>query len=79
MPRVTVACNESGLRIGQDHHNAKLTDHEVDTICEMHATGSRIIDLARMFEVSKGTVHDIVSGRRRAQVATRWRTIIVPG
>ena len=39
------------------------------------ATGTTIIELARMFEVSKGTIHDIVSCRRRAQVAEPLRLI----
>lgn len=80
MPRVTVACNDANLRIGQDHQNAKLTDREVDTIRDLYERGDATITaLGQMFEVSKGTIHDIVNYRRRAQMATHFRTINVPG
>jgi hypothetical protein len=73
-----VRINANGLRVGEDHQNAKLTDREVDTIRDMHEGGATITDLARMFEVGKGTIHDIVTYRRRAQVAVSVRVVRVP-
>ncbi|MCX7168621.1 MAG: hypothetical protein NTV11_20435 [Rhodocyclales bacterium] len=70
-----VGINELGIRVGEDHHNAKLTNQEVDRMRELHEAGATITDLALMFEVGKGTVCDIVNYRRRAQVPTRFRRI----
>jgi plasmid maintenance system antidote protein VapI len=77
MKRV-VSINAAGLRVGEDHQNAKLTDREVDRMRDLHEAGSTITELARMFEVCKGTVHDIVTYRRRAQVAVSVRVVRVP-
>jgi DNA invertase Pin-like site-specific DNA recombinase len=75
-----VAINELGRRIGQDHHNAKLTDHEVELIRELHAEkamGYR--KLAQKFEVSKSLVREIIQERRRVhQVAFGWKIIKRP-
>lgn len=32
MPRRKVGVNELGLRVGQDHQNAKLTDAEIELL-----------------------------------------------
>lgn len=74
MKRV-VCVNASGLRVGEDHQNAKLTDREVDRMRELHEQGTTVTELARMFEVSKGTVCDIVSYRRRAQTVAGVRVL----
>lgn len=47
--------NEHGLRVGEDHPNAKLTDHEVDLMRRLHDDGVGYKRLARMFEVSQET------------------------
>lgn len=75
-----VQYNERGNRIGESNPRAKLTDHEVDLLREMHEErkddGSpkySLGGLALRFKVPKSTVSDICSGRRRAQVAARVR------
>ena len=77
MKRV-VQINASGLRVGEDHQNAKLTDREVDRIRELHEAGHGYRRLARMFDVGRGTVRDIVKCRRRAQVVAGHREVCVP-
>lgn len=74
MKRV-IRINASGLRVGEDHQNAKLTDQEVDRMRELHEQGVTVTELARMFEVSKGTACDIVSYRRRAQTVVGVRVL----
>ena len=49
----TVAVNDAGLRIGEDHPNAKLTDAEVERIRSLHEDGMSYDTLAEKFEVSK--------------------------
>lgn len=71
----TVGVNDIGRRVGDSHHNAKLTDGDVELLLAMHAEGWGYRRLAAKFEVSKRHVRDIVAGKRRGQVATAWRTV----
>ncbi len=73
MPKRLVAVNESGLRIGEDHPRAKLTDAEVERLRQLHAEGIGYRRLAVIFEVNRATVRDIVKFRTRAQTPTAWR------
>lgn len=77
MATIRVAVNEIGRRIGHDHHRAKLTNGEVDMILRMHDEGWGYRRLADKFEIDKGTVRDIVKGRRRAQFAVSFRVVTV--
>lgn len=74
----TVKVNANGLRVGEDHPRAKLTDREVDRMRELHEEGVTITELSRMFEMSKGSVHDIVNCRRRAETVVGERVVRVP-
>jgi hypothetical protein len=71
----TVAVNESGRRIGQDQTGAKLTNSEVDLLLSMRGEGMGYGRLAKVFEVSKSLVRDIVKGRRRCQTVARFKTV----
>lgn len=70
-----VGVNEKNRRVGDSHHNARLTDHEVDLIFELYGQGYGYRKLAAKFEISKRHVRDILSGRRRGQVASAWRVV----
>lgn len=72
---VLVAVNERGHVVGQSHPRAVLTDHEVELLLELRGEGYSLGWLARKFEVSKGCVQGIVSGRNRSQVIDRVRRI----
>lgn len=39
--RKQIGINERGLRVGEDHQNAKLTDAEVEMIRELHSEGTQ--------------------------------------
>lgn len=69
-----IGVNEHGLRVGQWHPNAVLTDGDVDRMLELREGGWTYERLARTFEVSKSTVAMIARGDRRAQRAVRWRS-----
>jgi DNA invertase Pin-like site-specific DNA recombinase len=72
----TIAVNEGGYRIGEDHHHAKLTDAQVEEIRELWEDGfSSYRTLAKKFNVNRGTIRDIVTFRRRAQYAARWKKV----
>ena len=66
-----VATNERGLRIGQDHPNAKLTDIEVDALLRDRgpedAPQMSYLELAKKYGISKSGARYIVNGDRRGQ------------
>lgn len=75
MNKRVVGVNERGLRVGEDHQHARLTDGEVELIRQLHDGGMSYKKIADKFGVGKSTVADIVKCRRRAQYPTGWRTV----
>ena len=73
----TVAVNDAGLRIGEDHPNSKLTDAEVETIRQMHEDGMSYKTLAEKFEVSKGAIAKLCRYERRGQHVANFKTVPV--
>lgn len=71
----TVAVNDHGRRIGEYQTGAKLTDHDVDLLWQLHEQGYGYKRLATVFEISRGHARDIIKGRRRGQTIARWKTI----
>ena len=72
-----VAVNESGLRIGEDHQNAKLTNSDVDLIRSMHEDGISYKAIAEKFLVSKWAIGRICRYERRAQFAVKFKRLHV--
>lgn len=70
-----VAINERGLRVGEDHQNAKLTNEEVEAIRDLHSEGLSYKTLAKKFEVSKSLIAAICRFERRAETPARWKEI----
>lgn len=73
--RGPVAVNDRGNTVGQDHHRAKLTDHDVWLIHDLRANGVKRADIAAKFECSLHTVIAILAGRRRTHIATSQRNV----
>lgn len=74
----TVAVNEVGLLVGEDHQNAKLTDAEVELVRELRETERMSYDwLAEKFEVSKSAIAKICRYERRAQFSVRIKAMPV--
>lgn len=69
--------NERGYRIGEDHHRAKITNHEVDLILALNSAGFGYKRIAQKFDISFGTVRDIIKGRRRAQTVAGWKVVVI--
>jgi DNA invertase Pin-like site-specific DNA recombinase len=63
--------NEDGRKIGESHHRAILTDHEIDLLLELREQGMSYALLVEKFEVSRATVQSYCLGRRRNQFAVR--------
>lgn len=73
-----VAVNDRGYRIGQSHHNARLTDAEVEIIRKLHLDEKMTYQqIAEKFEISRHTVLDICLFRRRADTPARWKMVEV--
>jgi DNA-binding NarL/FixJ family response regulator len=62
----SLAVNERGYVVGEQHHRAKLTDHEVDLVLELVDQGMPPGEVARKFDISRRTVRDYVEGRIRS-------------
>jgi len=75
--QITLTLNEKGRRIGDSHWNAKLTNHEVDLLLKMHDEGMTYGALAAIFDISKRSVRDICSGRRRCQTVMGFKVVEV--
>lgn len=52
--------NETGYRIGDSHHNARLTDHEIELARQLRAEGMPVGEVARKFDISKGYASKIL-------------------
>lgn len=50
----------NGYRVGDSHHNARLTDHEVEVMRQLRSGGMRVRDIARKFGVTKGYVSKVL-------------------
>ena len=73
-----VAVNSAGLRIGEDHPNARYADAEIDRTLELRDGGMSYGEIARRTHMPKSTVRDICKGRRRGQYASGYKVVCVP-
>lgn len=75
---VVVQFGESGHRVGESHHRAKLSDEQVDLIRDLHEEyGFGYKKLAHVFKVSRDTIRQIcLYMRRNATVTERRRTLV---
>lgn len=72
-----VGVNERGLRIGQDHQRAKLTNREVELLLGLREQGWGYRRLAEKFEISKAHTRRICNGEARHQIPMTWRAVTV--
>lgn len=77
MRRISVQVNERGLRVGEDHPNAKLTDNDVEMVRKLHDRGMSYALIAEKMEASIHTIGKICRYQRRAQWAVRKKSIYV--
>lgn len=72
---LTVAVNERGLRIGEDHQHARYLNSEIEQVLAMRDEGLSYGEIMRMMDMPKSTIHDICTGRRRCQTIERRKTV----
>jgi hypothetical protein len=76
--KVFVAVDENGLRIGESHPNAKLTDAQVDEIRDLHEEhGLSYNAIAEKFNIPKVTAQRICNYSRRASTIARWKVLLL--
>ncbi|MDR5772093.1 MULTISPECIES: helix-turn-helix domain-containing protein [unclassified Caballeronia] len=75
MNKRLVGVNEKGLRVGQDHQHAKLSDRDVELMRQLREGGMSQRDIAEKFEVSVSLVDKIVNYRRRTQMPVKFRPV----
>ena len=72
-----MAVNLAGYRVGESHHRAKLSDHDVMLILELRDAGLSYAEIASKWDegvsISKSTVRDVCNGKIRAQVPDRYK------
>lgn len=68
-----VAVNDRGLRIGETHPRAVLTDHEVDLLLELRAEGYSYRWLGEKFDIHYTHARRICLGHARGQLAERFK------
>lgn len=73
---VVIALNERGYRIGETHHNSKVSDEIVSKIRDLHEyhrIGYR--RLARMFNLKRAFIQKVCKYAIRAQVPARYSRV----
>lgn len=74
MARRVVGVNERGIRVGQWHQRAILTDADIDRMLQLRDQGFGWKKLAAIFECSARHCRDVCSGKKR-QMATRFKEV----
>ncbi|MBW8846765.1 MAG: hypothetical protein JF607_17500 [Burkholderiales bacterium] len=64
--RALIPVTNRGYVVGEHHHRAKLTDHDVELILALRNENVSQAKVAEKFECSRRTVRDIESGRYRS-------------
>lgn len=73
--RITFGVSETGHRVGEAHHRARLSDAEVDQIRTLHEEGKMgYKKLAKEFGVSRATIQSICNFGRRNTTPVAYRT-----
>lgn len=76
--KVFVAVDENGLRIGETHHRARLSDAQVDEIRDLHELHKWSYEqLADKFAMPKITIAKICTYERRASTIAGWRVVLL--
>lgn len=73
--RKTLAVNEAGLRVGEDHPRAKYTDGEIAMVHALRDAGWGYRAIAKKLEMPRSTVRNICRGTQRCQTAVRVKVI----
>lgn len=68
-----VPVTDRGYVIGEQHHRAKLSDHDVELVLSLLEEGMAQRIIAEKFECSRRTIRDIAKGRTRGRAPDGYR------
>ena len=74
--RITVAVNDAGRAIGEDHINARYTDSDVENVRLLRRQGYTYRQISQMMDMPIRTLRDYISGRSRCQSVAGWKTFV---
>lgn len=73
-----VAVDERGFRVGETHHNARLSDALVEHIRDLFEyEGLRVGEICGRLGVARTTVKKIIRYERRISTPERWKKVHV--
>lgn len=70
-----IGINDDGRRVGQDHHRAKFTDHEIEQMRKLRDEGMAYSRIASVMECAEATARHICKHLRRAQQPTKFKKV----
>ena len=73
---MTVAVNDNGRAIGEDHVNARYLNADVEHARQLRAQGYTYRQISQMLDMPIRTLRDYLSGRRRCQSVAGWKTFV---
>ena len=68
-----IGVNERGLRVGEYHQHAKLSNEDCESIRDLNDQGWSYKRLSERFKVSKSCIAGICQHRRRCCFPTAWK------
>lgn len=71
----SVSVNDRGHVVGQDHHRARLTDHEVELVRALRDEGMQLAEIGEKFDIDRRTAARYCAGTRRAQLGTDQKLV----
>ena len=74
--RREVRLSIEGQRCGETHPNARLTDHDVELMRQLHEDGMQCSEIAEKFECARTTVSGIVNYNHRIAIPMGRKTIL---
>jgi len=84
MKKIIYGVTDRGIRVGEHHQHAKLSNEQVDYIRGLYEEGLfgyrslvRVCKDLWGIEVSRDTVKDIVKYRRRSATPERYKTVVI--
>ena len=72
---MTVAVNDIGRAIGEDHWAARYTDKDVERAREFRHQGYTLRQISKMLDMPLRTVRGYLDGSRRNQSISGWKVV----
>lgn len=74
--KITMALDEFNRPVGEHHHRAKLSNADVELIRDIYDEGlCSYSTLAHVFGVSKSTIKDYITFKKRATTPAGYKTV----